>query len=119
LLQPESLTNAALDAVTVGRQGSVLSRDHDSEPCAAGCAPLDEEGITLEGTAPALAQQALELRFVLQPAGLIQPETLAGRGYNPRRLRPRARRLRNTARPPLVRLRTRKPWRRARRVLEG
>jgi len=49
----------------------------------------------------------------------IQSETLAGRGYNPRRRRPRARRLRNTLRPPGVLLRTRKPWRRARRVFDG
>ena len=119
LFQPESLANAALDAVTLGRQRGVLSRDHDSEPRAAGRAPLDEEGVTVQSGAPALAQQALEMRFVPQPAGGIQPETLAARGYSPRRLRPRARLLRSTARPPLVRLRTRNPWRRARRVLEG
>jgi hypothetical protein len=39
--------------------------------------------------------------------------------YSASRRRPRARRLRNTLRPPGVRLRTRNPWRRARRVLEG
>ena len=39
----------------------------------------------------------------------IQPEALGGRGYSPRRRRPLARRLRNTLRPPGVRLRTRKP----------
>jgi hypothetical protein len=119
LFQPESLANAALDAVTLGRQRGVLSGYHDSEPRAAGRAPLDEEGVAVQSAAPALAQQALEMRFVPQPAGGIQPETLAARGYSPRRLRPRARRLRNTVRPPLVRLRTRNPWRRARRVLEG
>jgi hypothetical protein len=59
------------------------------------------------------------LRFLPQPAGCIEPEALAGRGYNPRRRRPRARRLRSTARPPRVPLRARNPWRRARRVLEG
>jgi len=68
-----------------------------------------------------LTQQLLELRLAAQPATCIEPETLAGRysRYSPTRRRPRARRLRNTARPPRVRLRTRKPWRRARRVLDG
>jgi hypothetical protein len=66
-----------------------------------------------------VAQQAFELRFLPEPAGGIEPETLAARGYSPRRRRPLARRLRRTARPPRVPLRTRKPWRRARRVLEG
>jgi hypothetical protein len=73
-------------------------------------------------TAPlAFTQQLLELRLAAQPATCIEPETLARRynGYSPTRRRPRARRLRNTARPPRVRLRTRKPWRRARRVLDG
>jgi hypothetical protein len=119
LFQPESLTNAALDAVAVCRQRGVLSGNHDSEPRASGRAPRDEKSVALQGAALALTQQSLEMRFVPQPAGRIQPETLAARGYSPRRLRPRARRLRNTARPPLVRLRTRNPWRRARRVLEG
>jgi hypothetical protein len=68
------------------------------------------------------AQQPLELRSVLQPTSAIEPVTLARcryRSYSPMRRRPRARRLRSTARPPRVRLRTRKPWRRARRVLDG
>jgi hypothetical protein len=66
-----------------------------------------------------LRQQALELGFLPQPPPGIQPEALERRGYNPRRRRPRARRLRSTARPPRVPLRTRNPWRRARRVLDG
>jgi hypothetical protein len=66
-----------------------------------------------------VSQQSFELGFLPQPARGIQPEALAGRDYNPRRRRPRARRLRSTLRPPGLRLRTRNPWRRARRVLEG
>jgi hypothetical protein len=66
-----------------------------------------------------LTQQAFELRFFRQTPGRIQPEALAVRGYSPSRRRPRARRLRSTARPPRVPLRARNPWRRARRVLEG
>src|SRR3970040_1508910 len=81
MFQPESLANAAFDAVTVGRQRSVLSRDHDPETRAARLAPLEEESETLQGTAPPLAQQALEMRFLAQPAGRIQPEALAARGY--------------------------------------
>jgi hypothetical protein len=56
-----------------------------------------------------LAQQVLEFGFLPQPPRRIQPEALGGRGYSPRRRRPLARRLRNTLRPPGVRLRTRKP----------
>jgi len=70
----------------------------------------------------AFTQQLLELHLAAQPSTCIEPETLCRRRYNrysPTRRRPRARRLRNTARPPRVRLRTRKPWRRARRVLDG
>jgi hypothetical protein len=66
-----------------------------------------------------LAQQAFELRLSRQSPGAVEPVAPAARGYNPRRRRPLARRLRSTARPPRVPLRTRKPWRRARRVFEG
>jgi hypothetical protein len=59
------------------------------------------------------------LRFLREAPGCTEPEAFAARGYSPSRRRPRARRLRNTARPPRVPLRTRNPWRRARRVLEG
>jgi len=78
--------------------------------------------IAAQASPLAFTQQLLELRLAAQPASCIEPETLACRCYNrysPMRRRPRARRLRNTARPPRVRLRTRKPWRRARRVLDG
>jgi hypothetical protein len=69
-----------------------------------------------------MTQQAFELAFAPQLARGVEPAELLGlryNGYNPRRRRPRARRLRSTARPPRVRLRTKKPWRRARRVLDG
>jgi hypothetical protein len=56
-----------------------------------------------------MPQQGFEFALLPQAARRIQREALAGRGYNPRRRRPRARRLRNTLRPPGVRLRTRKP----------
>jgi len=77
LFQPESLANAAFDAVALARPGGMLARYHDAEPRAAGGAPLEEEGVTLQAAPPALSQQALEMRFVPQPAGLIEPETLA------------------------------------------
>jgi hypothetical protein len=54
----------------------------------------------------------LELRLAPQPAPCIETESLLRcryNGYNPIRRRPLARRLRKTARPPGVRLRTRKP----------
>jgi hypothetical protein len=61
------------------------------------------------------------LEFTAAPKATLctQSEALVRRDYSPRRRRPLARLLRNTLRPPGVRLRTRKPWRRARRVFEG
>jgi hypothetical protein len=84
--------------------------------------PLEKEGVAAEVALLALVQQVLELRLLAQPALPIETERLprrVGDGYNPMRRRPRARRLRRTLRPPGVRLRTRNPWRRARRVFEG
>jgi len=100
----------------------VLARDQDAQPRLAVRTALKEERIAGQRAPLAFAQQALELRFAPQPARRIQTETLLCCRYNdysPTRRRPRARRLRSTARPPGVRLRTRNPWRRARRVLDG
>jgi hypothetical protein len=97
----------------------VLSRDQQAEARSTRGAALQIESVTGHLFSPAFAQQAFELRFVSKTAGCTQPEALAGRGYSPSRRRPRARRLRKTARPPRVPLRTRNPWRRARRVFEG
>jgi hypothetical protein len=97
----------------------MLAGNQHAEPCATGVAPRHIEGVTVQTVPRAVSQQGFEFGFLRQPARRIQPEALAGRGYSPRRRRPRARRLRSTLRPPGVRLRTRKPWRRARRVLEG
>jgi hypothetical protein len=119
LLEPERLPDAALDPVALHGARSVLLGHQDAEPRRACLAALQEETVTGQIASHPVAQQAFELRFLSEPAGRIEPETLAARGYNPRRRRPLARRLRRTARPPRVPLRTRKPWRRARRVLEG
>jgi len=97
----------------------VLSRDQHAKTGAASGAPRQIDGIALDAAARAPAQQVLEFGLVRQPARRIQPEALAGRDYSPSRRRPLARRLRSTLRPPGVRLRTKKPWRRARRVFEG
>jgi hypothetical protein len=94
-------------------------RYQDAEPRTACIAPLKKEAVTGQIASHSLAQQAFELRFLPEPAAAVEPETFAARGYNPSRRRPLARRLRSTARPPRVPLRTRKPCRRARRVLEG
>jgi hypothetical protein len=95
------------------------ARHQHAEARASGIASRQVERVSIQAAPRALPQQALELALLPQPARGIQPEALAGRDYNPSRRRPRARRLRRTLRPPGVRLRTRKPWRRARRVLEG
>jgi len=122
LFQSESLANASLDAVALDSGGGVLARDQDAEARAAGVATLHKESETIEIAPFSGLQQPLELRLAPQAARCIQAETLLCcryNGYNPRRRRPRARRLRSTARPPRVLLRTRKPWRLARRVFDG
>jgi hypothetical protein len=105
----------------VTRDGTrgMLSGNQHAEPSPTAVASRHIEGVTVQAAPRAVSQQGFELGFLPQPARGIQPEALAGRGYSPRRRRPRARRFRSTLRPPGVRLRTRKPWRRARRVLEG
>jgi len=98
------------------------ARDQNTEARRTRSTTPNIKHVAAEAAPLALTQQLLELRLAAQPATRIEPETLARRRYNrysPTRRRPRARRLRNTARPPRVRLRTRKPWRRARRVLDG
>jgi hypothetical protein len=77
------------------------------------------EGVAGKAAPSTLPQQTLEFDAAPEAPLGVQSETLARRGYNPMRRRPRARRLRKTLRPPGVRLRTRKPCRRARRVFDG
>jgi len=122
LLQAKGLANASLDSVALDGRGGVPARDQDAEPRRRPRAARDVESVAALAAPLAFAQQPLEIGLAPQPAFRIEAETLPGcgcRGYSPRRRRPRARRLRSTARPPRVRLRTRKPWRRARRVLDG
>src|SRR5205085_2116911 len=116
---PERLAHAALDVVALGGGRRVLARHQNAEPRSACIASLHIEGVVGNPAPRALAQQALEAGAALHAARAIQPEALLRRGYNPRRRRPLARRRLSTLRPPGVRLRTRNPWRRARRVLEG
>ena len=119
LLQAERFAYAALDSIAIDRPRSVLLRHQDAELRESRMAPFEIKTVTGQIATRPMAQQAFELRFLPQPAGRIEAEALGARGYSPRRRRPLARRLRSTARPPRVPLRTRKPWRRARRVLEG
>jgi hypothetical protein len=93
--------------------------DQYSESRWTGIAPGEIERVAVEIAAQSLAQQMFEFAAASDTPPCTKSETLADRGYSPRRRRPRARRLRRTLRPPGVRLRTRKPWRRARRVFEG
>ncbi len=71
-------------------------------------------------------QHGLKLRSALQPlhrqTGVDHParhDAEAATTQTARRLRPLARRALMTARPPRVFMRTKKPWVRARRILEG
>jgi len=119
LLQAERFTDTALDAISLGGRRRVLARHEHPQPCLAIAAARQVERITRQATPRSLPQQSLEFTAARQPPPGIQSETLARRGYNPSRRRPRDRRLRSTLRPPGVRLRTRNPWRRARRVFDG
>jgi hypothetical protein len=119
LLQAERFTDAALDAISLGGRCGVLARHQNSQPCLAFAATRQEERVTRQAAPRPLPQQLLECTAARQPPPGIQSKALARRGYNPSRRRPRDRRFRNTLRPPGVRLRTRNPWRRARRVFDG
>lgn len=80
------------------------------------------EDVASYATPGSAAKQPLEYGLLPDAPGGIEAEALLDRArnsYSASRRRPRARRLRNTLRPPTVRLRTRNPWRRARRVFEG
>jgi hypothetical protein len=122
LLQAKSLSDAALYAVTHGGGRSMLARDQDSEPRRARAAPFVIEEIACTAGPDSAAKQPLVVALAPEAPRCVQAEAFLCRrynGYSPRRRRPRARRLRSTLRPPGVRLRTRNPWRRARRVFEG
>jgi len=122
LLESESFADTSLDAVTLDGSGGVPAGDQDPDARLTFGAAPNIKKVAAQAVPLAFTQQLLELRLAAQPAACIEPESLGRRRYNrysPTRRRPRARRLRNTARPPRVRLRTRKPWRRARRVLDG
>jgi len=122
LFKSEGFADTSLDAVAVGRSGGMLAGNQDSETRLTRTTPLEIKRITARRASFPLAQQPLELSLAPQPAARIETESLLCRryaDYSARRRRPRARRLRSTLRPPAVRLRTRNPWRRARRVLEG
>lgn len=122
LFKSEGFADASLDAVSVGRSGGVLARNQDSETRRTRRTPLEIKGVPARRAPLTLAQQPLELSLAPQAAARIETESLLRRryaDYSARRRRPRARRLRSTLRPPGVRLRTRNPWRRARRVFEG
>jgi len=100
----------------------VLARYENAQPRPSCRASFDEEGVAVGAQALSLAEQPLEIRLAPQPPRRAESKALLARrgsDYSASRRRPRARRLRNTLRPPGVRLRTRNPWRRARRVLEG
>jgi hypothetical protein len=109
LFQAESFSDTALDAVALGGRGRMLAGHQESEPRFAAVAPRQVKRIASEAAPRPPSKQALEFSAASQAALGIQSEALARRGYNPRRRRPRARRLRNTLRPPGVLLRTRKP----------
>jgi hypothetical protein len=87
----------------------MLARHEQSEARRAAFPAVQVERVTLYALTRAVAQQALEISLAPQAPLRTKAEALGCRGYNPRRRRPRARRLRSTARPPRVRLRTRNP----------
>jgi hypothetical protein len=88
------------------------ARDENAEPGRArGPALIVEDESSKTAAGPA-AKQAFEFDLPPKAAGFVQAKAVlyfADYGYSASRRRPRARRLRSTLRPPLVRLRTRKP----------
>jgi hypothetical protein len=123
LLEPKCFANAALDPISFHGGRSMLAGNKDAQPRRASDTALVIKNESSQTAAGPAAKQPLEFDLPPEPAGGIETELLllysVRNGYSASRRRPRARRLRNTLRPPLVRLRTRKPWRRARRVFEG
>ena len=61
LLEPERLTDAALDPISVGRQGSMPARNQKSEPRKSTATVPKIEGITAGAAAQSAAQQDLEI----------------------------------------------------------
>ena len=79
MLQPEGLSYAALDRVSVARPRSVTAGDHDAQTGSAMLAPLQEERVSIEVPTLAAAKQALELRLLAQTTLRAEGLSLAGR----------------------------------------
>jgi len=120
LLQPERLADEAADPVPGGRARRETLRHDERET------RLSERvGQPVEAE-PGAARQSSALEHCRDRGGaepLRSPQPQARRSalgrQIPRRARPFARRARITARPPRLRIRTRKPWVRFRRTTEG
>jgi hypothetical protein len=127
-LEPERLADTALDRVALHCLRGMSSRDQKTQACRTFFAPSYVERVARDVAPHPLTEQPLEIALLSDPLLRAEPEsrpTLASGhaarrdAYTARRLRPLARRARSTARPPRVPLRTRKPWRRVRRVFDG
>lgn len=118
LAQPKSLAYEPLYPVTVDRPGSNLLADNyaDSRPVQCVCPRKHAEMATDRDRLPGERSQELDppqqTRRTWQCRRTRGAQTL-------NRARPLARRARSTLRPPRVRIRTRNPWVRLRRVFEG
>ena len=118
---------SSVDNSATRRLGSALSTPaplgrqacgDSARKCTAKCGDLARQGAlsTLEKSDARVMEAITAAAIRTAPSGLQAHRTWL---QTARRLRPLARRALMTARPPRVFMRTRKPWVRARRVLEG
>ena len=107
-----------LDAVTVNRPRRSLPADDDADARPGQGVPLHEH---TEVAANCRRPARQGRRILLAPQQAFRPRQRSGtrRVQALSRARPLARRARMTARPPRVRIRTRNPWVRLRRVFDG
>jgi hypothetical protein len=120
---PKTLAHEALDPVPGHRPTELFLRDGETEsrtPCVVG--PGQDDEVTVGGLGGG-AEDATELGRGQEPAGTRKgPRTgrpVARVQAGVRRCRPLARRAFRTLRPPLVAIRARKPWVRARLIRLG
>lgn len=115
--KPEGLAGQATKAVSVNCPGPcVPSGDHAK--ARTGVARHGMQPNAVGTAAPAAGEHRGNLHLAVQPV-LPGKSELRARPQTESRARPRARRARITARPPRVRMRTRKPWVRFLRTTEG
>jgi hypothetical protein len=117
LQQTECLACQSAEAVAIHRSGPCVPTG-DYAQARAAIARYGMQSNAPDICGPTAGEDGGNLRLAVQPKLPWEAEPVA-RPQTARRARPRARRARMTARPPRVRMRTRKPWVRFLRTTEG